>query len=59
MDRIVGVVNQKDFHNHVMGTTRSIMDYIVPVIFVSTTMKISEAASENAGDEDTYGCGDR
>ncbi len=42
MDRIVGVVNQKDFHNHVMGTTRSIMDYIVPVIFVSTTMKISE-----------------
>ncbi|MFR8071325.1 MAG: hemolysin family protein [Anaerovoracaceae bacterium] len=42
MDKIIGVINHKDFCNNVMGTTKNITDYIVPAIFVSTTMKISD-----------------
>lgn len=42
IDKIIGVINQKDFHNYVAGTGRSIADYIMPTIFVGTAMNISE-----------------
>ena len=42
LDKIIGVINEKDFRNHVYGTSKSILDHIVPVIFVSASMKISE-----------------
>lgn len=42
IDKIIGVINQKDFHNYVVGSSRTIMDYVVPVVFVGISMKISE-----------------
>lgn len=42
IDKIIGVINQKDFHNHIVGTNKNIVDYVMPVVFVSTAMKISD-----------------
>ena len=42
IDKIIGVLNQKDFHNYIAGTGKSISDYVVPVVFVGTVMKISD-----------------
>lgn len=41
LDRIMGVLNQKDFHNYVRGTGRSVSDYVKPVVFVAESMKIA------------------
>ena len=40
IDHIIGVINQKDFHNHIVGTDKKIVDYIIPVVFVAETIKI-------------------
>lgn len=40
IDKIIGVINQKDFHYHVVGTDKHIADYVTPVVFVAETMKI-------------------
>ena len=40
IDKIIGVINQKDFHYHVVGTNKQISDYVSPVVFVAETMKI-------------------
>lgn len=40
IDHIIGVINQKDFHNHIVGTDKKITDYIIPVVFVAETIKI-------------------
>ncbi|MCQ2547238.1 MAG: hemolysin family protein [Clostridia bacterium] len=40
IDKIIGVINQKDFHYHVLGTDKTILDYVTPVVFVAETMKI-------------------
>ena len=40
IDHIIGVINQKDFHNHIVGTDKKIADYIIPVVFVAETIKI-------------------
>ena len=42
IDKIIGVINQKDFHNYVARTGKNIADYVVPVVFVSTAMRISD-----------------
>jgi len=42
IDKIIGVINQKDFHNYVANTNKGIHDYILPVVFVGTAMKISD-----------------
>ena len=42
IDKIIGVINQKDFHNHIVGTNKNIVDYVTPVVFVSTVIKISD-----------------
>lgn len=42
IDDIIGVINQKDFHNHIVGTDRKLKDHIVPVVFVGPSMKISD-----------------
>lgn len=42
IDKIIGVINQKDFHNHIVGTNKNIVDYVTPVVFVSTAIKISD-----------------
>ncbi len=40
IDKIMGVLNQKDFHNYVAGTSKSISDYVMPVVFVAGSIKV-------------------
>ena len=40
IDHILGVINQKDYHNQIAGTDRKIVDFIIPVVFVGESMKI-------------------
>jgi len=39
LDKILGVLNQKDFHNYISGTKKTISDYVKPVVFVAGSMK--------------------
>ena len=41
LDKILGVLNQKDFHNHIDGSKKTISDYVKPVIYVAGSMKAS------------------
>lgn len=41
MDKILGVLNQKDFHNYIYGGEYQISDFVKPVVFVAETMKIA------------------
>ena len=41
LDKILGVLNQKDFHNYIVGTNKTISDFVKPVAFVAGTMKIA------------------
>lgn len=41
LDTILGVLNQKDFHNYIAGTDKDISDFVKPVVFVAGTMKIA------------------
>lgn len=41
LDDIIGVLNQKDFHNYVIAEKKSVKDYIKPVAYVAETMKAS------------------
>lgn len=41
MDSILGVLNQKDFHNYIAGTGNTISDFVKPVVFVAGSMKIA------------------
>ena len=40
IDNIIGVINQKDFHNYVVRKNMQIADFVTPVVFVAETMKI-------------------
>lgn len=39
LDNIIGIINQKDFHNFVLGDNRKIENYIKPVAYVAESMK--------------------
>lgn len=41
MDKILGVLNQKDFHNFIVGEKREIADYVTPVVFTPGSIKIA------------------
>lgn len=41
LDNVIGVLNQKDFHNYIVGTDREILEYVKPAAFAPGTMKIS------------------
>ena len=41
LDKILGVLNQKDFHNYIIGSNKTISDFVKPVAFVARTMKIA------------------
>ncbi len=41
MDKIIGVLNQKDFHNYIITEDREIDEFVAPVIFTPGTIKIS------------------
>lgn len=40
IDNILGVLNQKDFHNYLIGNDTPIEEYVKPVIFAPGTMKL-------------------
>ena len=40
IDKIIGVIHQKDFHYYVLGKNRTIADFVTPVVFVTETIKI-------------------
>ncbi len=42
LDSILGVLNQKDFHNYIVGTGRTISDFVKPVVFVATSIRIAD-----------------
>ena len=42
LDNILGVLNQKDFHNFISGTRKTIADYVKPVVFVAGSMKCAD-----------------
>lgn len=42
LDNILGVLNQKDFHNYIRYTDLPVSAYVKPVIFVAGSMKISQ-----------------
>jgi len=39
LDKILGVLNQKDFHNYIDGSKKTISDFVKPVIYVAGSMK--------------------
>ncbi|MEA4923610.1 MAG: hemolysin family protein [Eubacteriaceae bacterium] len=41
LDKILGVLNQKDFHNYIYGNGKTISDFVKPVVFVAESIKIS------------------
>lgn len=41
LDKILGVLNQKDFHNYIYHKSKSISDFIKPVVYAPETMKAS------------------
>lgn len=42
MDKILGVLNQKDYHNFVIGQNKDIADYVGPVVFTPGSIKIAD-----------------
>lgn len=42
LDTILGVLNQKDYHNFIKGTNEDIRKYITPVVFVPESIKIAQ-----------------
>ncbi|MBR6701272.1 MAG: HlyC/CorC family transporter [Firmicutes bacterium] len=41
LDNVIGVLNQKDFHNYINGTDKEILEFVKPAAFAPGTMKIS------------------
>ena len=42
LDKIVGVLNQKDFHNYIYKKERSVRELMKPVIYVAGSMKAAD-----------------
>lgn len=42
MDKIIGVLHQKDFHNFVFGTNKEVREYTMPVVFTPGSVKIAQ-----------------
>lgn len=41
LDRVLGVLNQKDFSNYIKDTDTDIREYVMPVLFCSGSIKLS------------------
>ena len=41
IDKIIGVLNQKDFHNYILNSKENVSEYVKPVVFISGTVKIA------------------
>lgn len=46
LDNIVGIINEKDFHKHVLFGKKSVKNIIKPVIFIPESMKIDDLLRE-------------
>lgn len=46
MDEILGILYQKDFHNHIWHTDRSIRESVRPVLFVAKNKKVDDLMKE-------------
>ena len=46
LDNVIGVLNQKDFHNYINGTDEEVGTYIKPAAYAPGTMKISAILRE-------------
>ena len=53
LDNIIGIINQKDFHNYVVGENRELEQYIKPVPTWRNPLS-GGAAEEDADQEDPY-----
>ncbi len=42
IDSVLGVINEKDFHNYVIGTSQTILNIMKPAEFIPPSIKISE-----------------
>lgn len=42
LDKILGVLNQKDFHNFIAGSKKTISDYVKPVVYVAGSIKAAD-----------------
>lgn len=42
LDKMLGVLNQKDFHNFIAGSKKTISDYVKPVLYVAGSMKAAD-----------------
>ena len=42
LDKIIGVINQKDFHNHVVSGDKSVNNMVKPVAYVAGSMKLED-----------------
>ena len=49
LDKILGVLNQKDFHNYISGSKKTISDYVKPVIYVAGSMEGGGSSEKAAG----------
>ncbi len=41
LDNIIGILNQKDFHNYVVGEGKSVNLYVKPAAYVAESIKAS------------------
>ncbi len=41
LDKVIGVLNQKDFHNYLAHTERQVHEFVKPVVFVSGSIRIA------------------
>ena len=54
LDNIVGVLNQKDFHNYIKGMDTPVSAYVKPVVFVAGSMKISQLTPKKSLKQTTF-----
>mgnify|MGYP000408817829 CR=1 FL=1 len=54
IDHIVGIVYQKDFHNHIYHTNKPLSSIIRPALFVTENTKVGPLLKKNAGEEIAY-----
>ncbi len=46
LDNVIGVLNQKDFHNYIYGSDKEIREFVKPAAFAPETMKIDHILKE-------------
>ncbi len=41
LDKIIGIINQKDFYNYVFSSDKNLSEYVKPIVFMAGTVKAS------------------